>query len=166
MVIDRIPVFVKDICESLNKAGFEAYMVGGSIRDIIMDLETSDFDIATNALPDQISSVFPQAKPYGNFGTMLVMAEGAKVEITPYRDDAPGRKPNYTFGGSIFTDLARRDFTINSIAYNPLTNELLDPFGGMEDIKSGIIRYGFYRANLGRSPSCHESSTIPGAAWF
>lgn len=140
MVIDRIPVFVKDICESLNKAGFEAYMVGGSIRDIIMDLETSDFDIATNALPDQISSVFPQAKPYGNFGTMLVMAEGAKVEITPYRDDAPGRKPNYTFGGSIFTDLARRDFTINSIAYNPLTNELLDPFGGMEDIKSGIIR--------------------------
>lgn len=51
MVIDRIPVFVKDICESLNKAGFEAYMVGGSIRDIIMDLETSDFDIATNALP-------------------------------------------------------------------------------------------------------------------
>jgi len=135
-----IPFIIKDICNKLKKSGFEAYIVGGSIRDIIMNRETSDFDIATSALPDQIASVFPEAKPYGDFGTMLVIAEGTKVEITPFRDDAPGRKPNYTFGGNIYTDLARRDFTINSIAYDPVNNELVDPFGGMEDIQEGIIR--------------------------
>jgi len=136
----NIPCFIKDICEKLKMAGFEAYAVGGSIRDLIMNRESSDFDIATNALPNEIASVFPKAKPYGNFGTMLVIAKGTKVEITPYRDDAPGRKPHYTFGGSIYTDLARRDFTINSIAYDPIADKFLDPFGGREDIKQGIIR--------------------------
>ncbi len=140
MLGGKIPSFIKDICNKLRKSGFEAYVVGGSIRDIIMNREASDFDIATSALPNQIASVFPKAKPYGNFGTMLVIAEGTKVEITPFRDDAPGRKPNYTFGGSIYTDLARRDFTINSIAYDPIKDELIDPFGGVEDIKQGIIR--------------------------
>lgn len=135
-----IPFFIKHICDELKKSGFEAYIVGGGIRDLIMDRENTDFDIATNALPGQISSVFPKAKPYGNFGTMLVIAEGTKVEITPFRDDAPGRKPHYTFEGNIYTDLARRDFTINSIAYDPLTDKLIDPFGGIEDIKKGIIR--------------------------
>ncbi len=135
-----IPFFIKHICDELRKSGFEAYIVGGGIRDLIMDRENTDFDITTNALPGQISSVFPKAKPYGNFGTMLVIAEGTKVEITPFRDDAPGRKPHYTFEGNIYTDLARRDFTINSIAYDPITDKLIDPFGGIEDIKKGIIR--------------------------
>ena len=135
-----IPSVIEDICNKLRKSGFEAYIVGGSIRDIIMNRATSDFDIATSALPHQIASVFPEAKPYGDFGTMLVLAQGIKVEITPFRDDAPGRKPNYTFGGNIYTDLARRDFTINSIAYDPAREALVDPFGGMEDIKKGVIR--------------------------
>ncbi|HHY71174.1 MAG TPA: HD domain-containing protein, partial [Thermoanaerobacterales bacterium] len=68
------------------------------------------------------------------------IVDGTKVEITPFRNDAPGRKPDYTFGGSIYTDLARRDFTINSIAYDPIADELIDPFQGQEDIKKGIIR--------------------------
>ena len=135
-----IPFIIKEICNKLRESGFEAYVVGGSIRDLIMNRENSDFDIATNALPNQIVSVFPKAKPYGNFGTMLVIVEDTKVEITPYRDDAPGRKPQYTFGGSIHTDLARRDFTINSIAFDPVTDELIDPFRGIDDIKRGIIR--------------------------
>ncbi|MDD4570060.1 MAG: HD domain-containing protein [Tepidanaerobacteraceae bacterium] len=135
-----IPFFIKDICNKLKSSGFEAYIVGGTIRDLIMKRQNSDFDIATNALPNEIKSVFPKAKSYGNFGTMLVIANEIKVEITPFRNDAPGRKPNYTFGGNIYTDLARRDFTINSIAYEPITNELIDPFRGREDIKKGIIR--------------------------
>ncbi|HHV17682.1 MAG TPA: HD domain-containing protein [Thermoanaerobacterales bacterium] len=136
----NLPFFIEDICKKLKASGFKAYIVGGAIRDLIMDSENFDFDIATNALPNEISSVFPKAKPYGNFGTMLVIANGTKVEITPFRDDAPGRKPDYTFGGSIYTDLARRDFTINSIAYDPISDELIDPHRGMEDIKKGVIR--------------------------
>ena len=136
----NLPFFINDICNQLKSSGFKAYIVGGTIRDLIMSRQNTDFDIATSALPHEIASVFTGAKPYGNFGTMLVIADGTKVEITPFRDDAPGRKPDYTFGGSIYTDLARRDFTINSIAYNPITDELIDPFKGREDIEKGIIR--------------------------
>lgn len=140
MIHMNLPFVIKNICNQLIAPGFQAYIVGGTIRDLLMNRQNSDFDIATNALPHEIKSVFPSAKPYGQFGTMLVIADGTKVEITPFRDDAPGRKPNYTFGGNIYTDLARRDFTINSIAYNPITNELIDPFSGQEDIEKGIIR--------------------------
>uniref|UniRef100_UPI001BD57686 CCA tRNA nucleotidyltransferase n=1 Tax=Tepidanaerobacter syntrophicus TaxID=224999 RepID=UPI001BD57686 len=75
-----------------------------------------------------------------DFGTMLIVEDGIKVEITPYRNDAPGRKPNYTFGGTIYTDLSRRDFTINSIAYDPIEDKLIDPFGGIDDIEKRVIR--------------------------
>jgi tRNA nucleotidyltransferase (CCA-adding enzyme) len=140
MVHINLPFFIKDICNQLKASGFQAYIVGGTIRDLIMSRQNSDFDIATSALPNEIASVFPKAKPYGNFGTMLVIADGTKAEITPFRDDAPGRKPDYTFGGSIYTDLARRDFTINSIAYDSIAGELIDPFRGREDIEKCIIR--------------------------
>ena len=135
-----IPSFIIDICETLNKHGFESYLVGGALRDMLMGRKTSDYDLATNALPHEISTVFPRAKAYGEFGTMLIVTRNNIVEITPFRDDAPGRKPNYSFGGSIYSDLARRDFTINSIAYDPLTEELIDPYGGQRDIKAKVIR--------------------------
>lgn len=135
-----LPSFIKDICNQLNTSGYKAYVVGGTIRDLLINRPGSDFDIATSALPHEIAAVFPKAKSYGNFGTMLVIADKTKVEITPFRDDAPGRKPEYTFGGNIYTDIARRDFTINSIAYDPIANELLDPFRGLQDIEKGLIR--------------------------
>lgn len=140
MIQFNLPFKIKEICLKLKSAGFEAYVVGGTIRDIIINREISDFDITTNAFPDEIKSVFPNAKHYGDFGTMLIVEDGIKVEITPYRNDAPGRKPNYTFGGTIYTDLSRRDFTINSIAYDPIEDKLIDPFGGIDDIEKRVIR--------------------------
>jgi len=165
----KLPSFIKDICEKLNAAGFKAYVVGGALRDMILGRKNFDFDITTDALPQDIISVFPDAIPYGNFGTMLVLREKRdrlidsgnqelqdhrslepghkshagdfiKIEITPFRDDAPGRKPDYRFGGTIYTDLARRDFTINSMAYDPVSGEFIDPYGGQKDLEAGIIR--------------------------
>jgi len=136
----KIPEVVRHIITSLEAAGFKAYIVGGALRDIILGRPNPDFDIATSALPADITSVFPNAVPYGNFGTMLVVADDIKVEITPFRDDAPGRKPNYIFGGNIYTDLSRRDFTINSIAYDLTADILIDPFNGQKDLSEGIIR--------------------------
>lgn len=135
-----LPFFIKDICDILHRAGFEAYIVGGAIRDLLMNRKSSDFDVATNALPEEIKSIFSKTKSHGNFGTVLIKNNGKRVEITPFRDDAPGRKPDYSFGGSIYTDLARRDFTINSIAFNPITNDLIDPYIGLNDIKNKVIR--------------------------
>jgi len=164
-----IPDFIKESCEKLNAAGFKAYVVGGALRDMILGRKNPDYDIATGALPREIASVFPDAIPYGNFGTMLVLGEKRdrpmdsvdqglqghkclmpghkchagdfiKIEITPFRDDAPGRKPEYSFGGTIYTDLARRDFTINSMAYDPVSGEFTDPYGGRNDLEAGIIR--------------------------
>ncbi|MCR4429981.1 MAG: CCA tRNA nucleotidyltransferase [Tepidanaerobacteraceae bacterium] len=165
----ELPPLIKDICEKLNAGGFKAYVVGGALRDMILDRKNFDYDITTDALPHDIASLFPDAIPYGNFGTMLVLRKKSdrlidsgnqefqkneglepgfknhtdnliKIEITPFRDDAPGRKPYYTFGGTIYTDLARRDFTINSIALDPVSGEFIDPFGGVKDIKAKIIR--------------------------
>ncbi|MDI3481742.1 MAG: hypothetical protein PWQ97_1397 [Tepidanaerobacteraceae bacterium] len=161
----ELPSSVKEICEKLNAAGFKAYVVGGAVRDLILGRKNFDYDIATDALPHDIASVFPEAIPYGNFGTMLVLREKPfglmesknkelngcknndshhddmlKIEITPFRNDAPGRKPHYTFGGTIYSDLARRDFTINSIAYDIISGEFIDPFGGVKDIKAKLIK--------------------------
>lgn len=134
------PHFIIEICRQLNLSGFKAFLVGGALRDAIMQRPCKDFDIATSALPNEIKSVFPDAKAYGSFGTMLVVRNGLKVEITPFRDDAPGRKPDYTFGGNIYTDLARRDFTINSMAFDPIENNFIDPFEGRKDIKLKTIK--------------------------
>lgn len=127
-------------CKKLSDSGYEAYIVGGAVRDAFLNKKNYDFDITTNAFPEEISKVFPKAKKYGDFGTMLVIEEDYKIEVTPYRNDAPGRKPHYIFGGTIYTDLSRRDFTINSIAYDPLKKQLIDPFNGLEDLKNKIIR--------------------------
>jgi len=137
---NKIPSAVIHIITSLEAAGFKAYIVGGALRDIILGRHNPDFDIATSALPSNISSVFPNAIPYGDFGTMLVISDDIKVEVTPFRDDAPGRKPDYTFGGNIYTDLSRRDFTINSMAYDLTDDILIDPFNGQKDIAKGIIK--------------------------
>lgn len=136
----KIPDIVKEICHKFNVRGYQAFVVGGSIRDALLGRESPDYDIATDALPEETISIFPEVTPYGNFGTMLLVRGDTKIEITPFRNDAPGRKPNYTFGGTIETDLARRDFTINSIAYNPISGELIDPFGGLDDLKARTIR--------------------------
>lgn len=135
-----IPDEVIEVIKRFKECGFEAYIVGGAVRDALLNRENYDFDISTSALPHEIQKVFPEAVPYGHFGTFLYLIKEIKIEITPFRNDAPGRKPSYTFGGSLEDDLSRRDFTINSIAYDPLEEKIIDPYGGIEDIKNKIIR--------------------------
>lgn len=138
--IIKAPDNIIAICRKLKSKGFEAYLVGGALRDSIMGRKCSDFDITTSAFPEEMKKIFKNIIPYGDFGTMLLIDKGMKIEITPYRNDAPGRKPTYKMGGTIDTDLSRRDFTINSMAYDPIDKLFIDPFNGREDIKNKLIR--------------------------
>ncbi|MCR5601354.1 MAG: CCA tRNA nucleotidyltransferase [Ruminococcus sp.] len=134
------------ILSELEKHGFEAYMVGGCVRDEIMGRQCHDTDITTNALPEQILEVFSSYKviPTGlKHGTVTVLCGGTPFEITTYRIDGEytdHRRPdNVEFTNDIIADLSRRDFTVNAIAMNRHGN-IVDPFGGKEDIQNGIIR--------------------------
>ena len=135
-----------EILNVLEKSGFEAYLVGGCVRDTLMERPFHDTDITTNALPEQIMEVFRNYKtiPTGiKHGTVTVLSEGVPYEITTYRIDgkySDSRRPDSVeFTSSLREDLARRDFTINAVAMNS-EGEISDPFGGSEDIKNGIIR--------------------------
>lgn len=134
------------ILSELEKNGFEAYMVGGCVRDGIMGRKCHDTDITTNALPEQIIDVFSGYKviPTGiKHGTVTVICGGSPFEITTYRIDGSytdHRRPDKVeFTKNITADLARRDFTVNAIAMDKDGN-IVDPFGGKNDIDAGIIR--------------------------
>jgi tRNA nucleotidyltransferase (CCA-adding enzyme) len=139
-LLSNIPYPVIEVCKTLSDAGFEAYIVGGALRDIILKRKATDFDISTDAKPEEIAGLFQSVLIHGDYGTVIVSVDGYKIDITPFRDDAPGRKPDYKYGDNIFQDLARRDFTINSMAYEPICSKLVDPFGGEKDLDAGIIR--------------------------
>lgn len=140
-----IPDAVVDICRKLHTAGFQAYIVGGAVRDYLLDRPVHDWDIATNALPDDCTKIFPKVIPTGmKYGTVTVISESYHVEVTTYRCDGDyrdGRRPESVgFVSDIETDLSRRDFTINAMAYNPLDEHLVDPFGGQQDLKERLIK--------------------------
>ncbi len=137
---------VRKILGILNNSGFEAYLVGGCVRDFIMGKAAHDIDITTNALPEQIMSVFSAYTviPTGlKHGTVTVLAEGIPYEITTYRVDgnySDNRRPDkVTFTPNLREDLARRDFTMNAIAMD-INSNMIDPFGGVGDIKNSVIR--------------------------
>lgn len=130
----------------LEESGFEAYLVGGIVRDFLMDLPCHDIDLATNALPEQTMKVFSAytVVPTGlKHGTVTVIFEGEPIEITTYRlegEYSDGRHPdNVEYSLNLLDDLKRRDFTMNAIAYNFNTG-LIDPFDGQKDIKNKLIR--------------------------
>lgn len=151
-----IPKEVIDVITSLQNNGFEAFIVGGSVRDLLIGCTPKDWDVTTNATPEDIQAIFPRTVYENVFGTVGVVTEvdddllekkdsSLKViEVTPYRTDgiyADNRHPeSVQFVTNLHEDLARRDFTINAIAYDPLKNELKDPFNGQGDIKDKIIR--------------------------
>ena len=156
---NRIPSYVIKIAEALQKNGFEAFLVGGSIRDLLIGNIPKDFDIATNAYPENIMSIFPKSIPTGaKFGTITVVESDEKgerfdVEVTTYRSEADyfgGRWPaKVEYAKTIEEDLSRRDFTINAIALNlqyfdeietSIQTILVDPFWGLSDIKNNIIK--------------------------
>lgn len=141
-----LPDFIIEILDKLKNAGYEAYVVGGAVRDSILGKEPHDYDIATNARPQQIMEVFSEYEvvPTGlQHGTVTVVIDHIPVEITTYRCDgkySDGRHPDdVKFVDTIEEDLSRRDFTINAMAYSP-DDGLIDPFGGMEDIHNKQIR--------------------------
>lgn len=142
-----LPKEVKNIIADLNKAGFEAYAVGGCIRDFILGREPYDWDVTTNAKPEKIQKIFEKSVYENDFGTVAVNTESNNeklkiIEITTYRVEekyTDKRHPDKVeFTSKLEDDLARRDFTINAIAYDG--KKFIDPFNGEEDIKNKIIR--------------------------
>ncbi len=139
-----IPKEVNYILETLFYAGFEAYVVGGCVRDSVLGKQPDDWDITTNALPLEVKALFRRTVDTGlQHGTITVMRGSEGYEVTTYRTDgkySDGRHPDkVTFVPCLEEDLKRRDFTINAMAYND-RDGLIDMFGGMKDLEDGVIR--------------------------
>lgn len=139
-----IPQEIQFIIDTLNKNGFEAYLVGGCVRDMLMGIPPHDYDITTSAPPETILTLFEKTVPTGiKHGTVTVIIGGIAAEVTTYRADgeySDHRRPeSVTFVKSLREDLARRDFTVNAIAYNKKEG-IKDFFGGTEDINNKILR--------------------------
>jgi len=140
----RPPDAVIDIMRRLKDAGHTCYVAGGAVRDLVMGRVPADWDIASSALPADVERLFPRTVPTGiAHGTVTVLHGGMQVEVTTYRQDGPysdGRHPDYvSFAPDIRDDLARRDFTMNAMAYDPIEDCLVDPFGGREHIRHRLI---------------------------
>ena len=138
------PKYVISILERLESHGYAAYLVGGCVRDALMGRKGNDWDIATSALPNEILSVFPTARPTGiKHGTVTVISNSSSVELTTFRKDGDyldHRRPeSVDFIPDLLGDLERRDFTMNSIAISSC-GSVIDPFGGEEDIAHKLIR--------------------------
>ncbi|MDO8552444.1 MAG: HD domain-containing protein [bacterium] len=143
-----VPPVVEELCDTLRAGGFEAYLVGGCVRDLLIDREPKDWDITTNAKPEQIQALYEETFYENDFGTVGIVTESDDprlkvVEVTPYRIEGKysnARHPDEVkFSDTIDDDLKRRDFTINAIAYEPETGELVDKHGGREDIKRRVV---------------------------
>jgi tRNA nucleotidyltransferase (CCA-adding enzyme) len=140
-----IPKDVLDICERLRSRGKRAWIVGGCVRDRLLGRPASDWDIASDARPNELVAIFPRAIPTGiEHGTVTVVSAEKHYEVTTLRGEGTytdGRRPDWVeFVDDITRDLARRDFTINAIAVDPITGALIDPFGGAPDLARRIIK--------------------------
>ena len=138
------PPAVRKIAARLTEAGHETWCVGGAVRDALLGHPHADWDLATAATPQQVRALFDRTVPHGiEFGTVGVLDKhGVMHEVTTFRRDVThdGRHAVVEYGVSLDDDLARRDFTINAIAFSPSTEELRDPFGGQDDLKRGLVR--------------------------
>ncbi len=147
-----IPPSVRELCTTIHAAGFGVWCVGGAVRDVILarlrpgaPLAAGDWDLASSATPDQIMRLFRRVIPSGvKHGTVTVLAQDRSVEVTTLRGEGgyeDGRHPTeVVFLDDIVGDLARRDFTVNAIAFEPLSGTLIDPYGGIQDLEAGRIR--------------------------
>ncbi|MBO4467681.1 MAG: CCA tRNA nucleotidyltransferase [Clostridia bacterium] len=137
---DKANVVINRLCEN----GYEAYLVGGCVRDMLSGKTPHDFDITTNALPDEIKAVFEKTVDTGlKHGTVTVIVDDTPIEVTTYRSDGEyldmRRPERVKFVSDLKEDLARRDFTVNAMAYNEIEG-VVDYFGGKEDLEKGILR--------------------------
>ncbi|MCC6899402.1 MAG: HD domain-containing protein [Polyangiaceae bacterium] len=148
-----LPEAVRGLCRRLREAGYRSWVVGGCVRDQVLselrhggktDLR-HDWDVATNALPEEVMRLFRRVIPTGiKHGTVTVLIDGEGYEVTTLRGEttySDGRRPDSVyFVDDIVADLARRDFTINAMAFDPLESSLIDPFDGMDDLRAGVLR--------------------------
>jgi len=149
---EDIPHEVQFVANTLEEGGYEAYLVGGCVRDLLIGRTPKDWDLTTNAHPDQIQALFGEDETFCNndFGTVGVKNEETKdetlkvIEVTPYRSEgtySDARRPDKVeFGVSLEEDLKRRDFTVNAIAYRPKDESIVDLFEGQEDIKKKRLK--------------------------
>lgn len=147
---NQIPQQALFVCETLEKAGFEAYLVGGCVRDLLMGRKPNDWDITTDARPVQIIPLFEKTVHENNFGTVTVVFEelennhpGRQIEVTTYRSDGiytDNRRPDsISYAKDLTEDLKRRDFTINAMAYRPSRKKLIDLYNGQDHLASGVL---------------------------
>ncbi len=147
LTVDRqaIAPAVLELCRLLRQAGHGAWIVGGSLRDVLMGRRPSDWDVATSATPEETSRVFKRTIPTGiAHGTVTVLFQGGSYEVTTLRGEgaySDSRRPDSVFFvKNIDDDLARRDFTVNAIAFDPNTDTLIDPWGGLRDLEQRVLR--------------------------
>lgn len=142
---DREREILRGIVGTFEKAGFECYLVGGSVRDLILGRAVYDFDFATDARPEQVMRIFRRVAPTGiKHGTVTILSGDRGFEVTTYRADGTyidGRRPDSVFfSKSLEEDVLRRDFTINGLAYDVMKETVIDYVGGCEDIEASLIR--------------------------
>lgn len=143
----NIPEPITGILEALESAGYEAWLVGGCVRDLLLGRAPHDYDIATAALPAQVEAIFPHTAPTGlRYGTVTVLCDGktpGRAEVTTFRREAgysDRRRPETVlFDAGVRQDLARRDFTVNAMAFHPRRG-VFDPFDGQKDLAAGLLR--------------------------
>ncbi len=145
-----IPKEVTHVTTALQKAGFEAYLVGGCVRDLLLNRRPKDWDVTTNATPEQIQPLFPHSFYENNFGTVGVVIDDATdetlktIEVTTYRLESQysdSRRPDtVSFSSNLADDLKRRDFSINAIAIDPHKGQIIDLYGGEADLAAQVIR--------------------------
>lgn len=145
----EVPAAIVDVARHLQDAGHVAVLVGGAVRDVLLDLPASDWDLASSATPDEVMKLFRRTIPTGiQHGTVTVLVREGKtthpVEITTFRGEGEyvdGRRPqSVRFLRSLVEDLARRDFTINAFAWDPVVGRFSDPFDGLSDLAAGVVR--------------------------
>lgn len=146
-----IPSILLQTAQTLENKGFKTYLVGGCVRDLTMNREPKDWDFTTSAKPEEIEAAFPKTFYENRFGTVTVVNEEEKedsptrhIEVTPFRKEgtySDQRHPDeVSFSATLEEDLARRDYTINALAYRPTTGEFIDLYEGLSDIKQGLIK--------------------------
>jgi len=132
------------IVQRLRQEGYEAYLAGGCVRDMLLKKPPQDYDITTNAKPEDIQRVFPETIPVGaQFGVILVLIDDAPFEVASFRYDGPyldGRRPSHVRYGSLEEDIFRRDFTINGMVYDPIGDRVIDLVEGQKDLEQHVIR--------------------------
>ncbi|NLY93390.1 MAG: hypothetical protein GXY23_05110 [Myxococcales bacterium] len=139
------PRDVLQLCDEFRAKGARVWIVGGGVRDLLLGREAYDFDLATDARPERVVKMFKRTIPTGiAHGTVTVLFRGRGYEVTTLRGEegyADGRRPDHVeYVDDVEDDLARRDFTVNAIAYDPAADALIDPFGGLEDLEARRLR--------------------------